>query len=112
MQTHTDDANLTTKSGKKGSGRKGADGIEGTPDYRSVKEKARDCLKLYRKKANADLEYRESVKGLAQSTSTNAGSINKLVKASFKGKFADAQRMIDQQSEMFEEVGEVSDAGA
>lgn len=96
------------RESKRGRGRKDKDGIEAVPDYAAVKTKAPNLMKLYRAKVEADTVYREGVKGLAESSKTNSGTINKLVKASYNGKFEDAQRSIDQQSEMFESVGEIA----
>lgn len=90
------------------SGRANRDGTEETIKIKPIKDACADLMKLHKKAENAKADYRTAVKGVAERSGTNAANINKLVKASSKGNYSDVRRDIDQQSVIFEQVGEIA----
>lgn len=110
MQQQTNDANLSLPGVKtRGSrGRKDHDGVEETIKIQPIKDGAADVMKLVRKAENAKTLVNEAYKALAERAGVNVTSLKKLFKASYKGNFEDVRRDIDQQSALFESVGEIA----
>lgn len=88
-------------------GRKGPDGSEEVPDFKSIRESARDCMKLLERVEDAKEKAAKAINALAERSNTNSRNLRKLFKANLKGNFADARRDIEQQAVLFEQVGEV-----
>lgn len=94
---------------KKGSrGRKGRDGFEETIKAAPIHEAASDTMALYVKAELAKADYRAAVKALAERSGCNTANLAKLFKASASGKFEDVRRNVEQQSNLFEVVGEIA----
>lgn len=64
-------------------------------------------MKLLRKAETAKTNSNEAFKALAERSGTTVGNLKRLFRASYKGNYADARRDIDQQSVLFEQVGEI-----
>lgn len=88
-------------------GRKNSDGTEETIKIKPIQDAVKDAMKLYRKFDAAKIDFNECIKGIAERSNANASTIKKLISSSYKGKFEDARRMVEQQSVIFESVGEV-----
>jgi hypothetical protein len=56
-------------------------------------------------------ECQDDVKAVCEANGANTAQFMRLLKASLKGNFEDQRRKAEQQSIIFEAVGEVSDAG-
>lgn len=93
---------------RKAKGRKAADGTEKTLKPLTVKAGLAECMKLLRKVESAKENYQDAVKKLAESGGFQASALNKLLKVSLNGKFAEAKRDIDQVQILFDEVGEAA----
>ena len=93
---------------KGGRGRKNSRGDEEVPKYETVKEKSAELMKLLRRQAVINTEVNEAFTAVAERSNTKASHLRKLFKASLKGRFVDARNDADQQSVMFEMVGEVA----
>jgi hypothetical protein len=89
-------------------GRKDNDGSEETIKIQPIKDGAAEVMKLYRKADSAKTACNDAMKLLAERSGTNVSNLKKLFKASFKGNFSDVRRDIDQQSVLFESVGEIA----
>lgn len=89
------------------SGRKDGTGTEETIKIRPLKDGCGECMKLYKIAEAAKQAYNAAVKMVAERGGINAGSFKKLIASSAKGKFEDTRRTIEQQSILFEKVGEV-----
>ncbi|HTD91151.1 MAG TPA: hypothetical protein VK663_10845 [Burkholderiales bacterium] len=105
MSTSSETA-LELKPGSRG--RKSADGGEETISFQPIKEGVAEVMKLYKKAELAVADFNAAAKSVAEKGNINTASLKKLIKSSAKGKFKDTQRAIDQQSVLFETVGEVS----
>lgn len=88
-------------------GRKSAGGTSEVPDFPSIKEGAADLMKRFKKLQNAKDDYQDACAKLAERSNTNARNINRLVKSSYKGNFADVRRDVEQTAAMFDIVGEL-----
>lgn len=89
-------------------GRKDGDGGEETLKIDAINENKADLMKLFKRAEDAVTDYNDKAKGVAEKAGCNTSTIKKLIKASASGKFADVRRILDQQSVVFELVGEVS----
>lgn len=89
-------------------GRKDKDGAEKVLNYGPLKENAKDLMKLRRRLANAQTDFNDKCKAVAEKCNCNTGSVKSIINASFSGKFADKQREIEQLSLTFSEVGEIA----
>lgn len=92
-------------------GRRDHDGSEETIKIQPIKDGAKEVMKLMRKAETAKIEANDAFKLLAERSGTNVSNLKKLFKASLKGNYADVRRDIDQQSVLFESVGEISAGG-
>lgn len=92
-------------------GRKKADGTERTLEPLTVRKGLNRLMELLRKADSAKEDYNDALKKLADSGGFQASNINKLIKASIKGNFADVKRDVDQLSILFDEVGEAPGGG-
>lgn len=100
---------LGLPAGSRGQGgRKGHDGSEEVPDFKSVKEASREVVKLLQKAEDAKEKAAKAINALAERSNTNSRNLRALFKASMKGNFADKRRDLEQQIVLFEQVGEVT----
>lgn len=97
--------NLDFKPGSRG--RKNSDGSEEVIKLKPIKDAANDVMKLMRKADVAKKEASDAINALAERSNTNASNLKRLFRASIKGNFADVRRDVDQQSVLFEQVGEI-----
>lgn len=113
MQTGTDQA-LDLRPGSRGrsSGRKDKDGIEQPIKVKPLKDECPRLMRLLRRVKDAQTEYKEALNKVCEANGANTSDVNRLLKSSLKGNFEDVKRHVEQQAIIFEEVGEVSDAGA
>lgn len=88
-------------------GRKNSDGTEETIKLKPIKDAVSDAMKLYVKMDDAKVAFNDCVKGISERSNANASTIKKLISSSYKGKFEDTRRMVEQQQVIFESVGEV-----
>lgn len=93
-------------------GRKDRDGTEETIKIKPIKDASKEVMKLLRRAETAKTECDDAFKLLAERSGTNVSNLKKLFKASLKGNYADVRRDIDQQSVIFEQVGEISSGKA
>ena len=91
----------------KSGGRRDKEGTEETIKIQPIKDGSAEVMKLYRKAESAKTAANEAMKALAERSGTNVSNLKKLFKASFKGNFVDVRRDVDQQSVLFETVGEI-----
>jgi hypothetical protein len=111
QQTSREQAlDLEPGSRGRGGGRKNRDGIEEAPKVPTLKQACPRLLRLYRQAQEHMTEYKEALTKICEANHANAGDVNRLIKASFKGNFEDVRRHVEQQQIIFEGVGEVSDA--
>lgn len=97
---------------RKAAGRKAADGTEKTLEPFTVRKGLTNLMALRRKADAANDEYNDALKKLAEKAGFQASNINKLIKASIKGNFADVKRDVEQLDILFGEVGEAPGGGA
>jgi len=109
METSTQER-LPGTEGKR-TGRKDKDGTEALPNYIRIKDAAKELMRSYKKMEAAREAFNDTVKAIAERGNVNTSSLKKLVRDSASGNFADRRRMIDQQSELFEMVGEIAGGG-
>jgi hypothetical protein len=93
----------TTRRAK---GRKDADKQEAVTKPKVVKGKIDELVKLYNRAYESGNDFSEAIKVVAESSGYNAGALRKFVVARANDKFADKKRDVEQQMELFEEVGE------
>lgn len=112
QNTQTEQA-LDLKPGSRGRtrGRKNNDGSEETLNVKSLKDEAPRLLRLLRKATERMQECRDDIKAVCDANCANTAQFTRLLKASLKGNFEDQRRKAEQQSIIFEAIGEVSDAG-
>jgi len=103
------EGNLDLKPGSRG--RRDREGGEEVIKIAPIKEAAAQCMKLLNRMETAKADFSDAIKLLAERSGTNAANLKKLFKASHKGNFSDVRRDIDQQSVLFEQVGEVQGGG-
>lgn len=103
--SHTEALDL--KPGSRG-GRRDRDGGEETIKIKPIKDSAKEVMRLMRRADDAKTELSDAIKALAERSGTNASNLKRLFKASFKGNFTDVRRDVDQQSVLFEQVGEIA----
>jgi hypothetical protein len=106
--TQTETA-LDLKPGARG--RKGRDGSEETIKLKPIKDAVRELMALYKKLEQAQSDYNNLRKIVAERSNCNSADLNKLIKSSAKGNYQDVRRHIEQQQVLFEGVGEVSASG-
>lgn len=109
MQTTQAETALGLQPGARG--RKGRDGSEEVPRFDSIKEGCAEMMRAYKKLEHAREAFNDTVKSVAERGNVNAAGLKRLVRASATGNFKDEQRKIDQQSTLFEMIGEISDSG-
>lgn len=105
MDTQTSELPIEDKRGRKG--RKSGDGTAETIKFDPIKKACAEMMRAYKKFEQAKVEYDEIVSGVAERSNSNVTTLKKLVKASAKGKFTDVRHKIDQESVIFETVGEI-----
>jgi hypothetical protein len=93
--------------GSNANGRKDGTGTEETIKIRPLKDGCAECMKLYKIAEEAKKAYNAAAKAVSERGGINTGSFKKLITASAKGKYEDVRRSIEQQSVLFEKVGEV-----
>lgn len=99
---------LGLQPGSRGqAGRKGHDGTEEVPDFKSIKAAAKDVMKALRKVDDAKSSAAKLINNLAERSNTNSKNLRRLFKASLKGNFSDVRRDIEQQSVLFDQIGDV-----
>lgn len=98
---------LGLKPGSRGNGRKSGDGTEEPLKIKPIKDDIGDLMKLYRKEIDAKEKTNEKAKSIAERSNCSAGTLKRLVRASYRGKFEETQRKINQESDVFEAIGEV-----
>lgn len=106
MQTQTEASNTSSRAG-----RKSRDGSDEVIKFKPIKDATKDLMALFKKKQLADEAYRDQLKAVAERGNVNSSNLNRLVKASAKGNYADVRRDIDQQSILFENIGEIRGDG-
>lgn len=89
-------------------GGKNSDGQSEVIDVTSIKQATGDLMKRYKKMENAKDDFNDATAKVAERTNVNARTLKKLIKSSAQGNYADVRRDIDQQSVVFETVGEVA----
>ena len=89
-------------------GRKDSHGNEEVPDYKTIKQASAELMKLMRRQQAIGVEVNEAFKAVAEKSNTKAAHLRKIFKASLAGRFVDARNDADQQSVMFEMVGEIA----
>lgn len=104
----TQEQALDLQPGSRGRGRKNSRGEEEVPNYKTVKDASANLMKLLRRQSVLNTEINEAFKAVAERSNTRAAHLRKLFKASLAGRFVDARNDADQQSVMFEMVGEVA----
>lgn len=110
METQTELPGTTDKR----RGRRDADGSEEVIKFKPIRDAAKDIMRLMNKAEKAKTDCNEAFKGLAERSGTNVANLKRLFKASYNGNFSDVRRDVDQQSVLFEEIGELQggkDAG-
>lgn len=92
--------------GKRARGRKDASKQEGVTRPEIVAKKISNLVKLY-KEAHASGEVlSDAIKAVAEESNYNTSAIRKLVVAKAGESFQEKKRDVDQQYELFDEVGE------
>lgn len=94
---------------QRSTGRKDREGTEEVPNFPTIKAGIKEMMRSYKKLEQAREAYNEIAKKLAERGHVNAANLKKLVRASVSGNFPDHRRLVDQQSALFEVVGEVSE---
>jgi hypothetical protein len=97
---------------RRSTGRKDRDGTEEIPNFPTIKKGCAEMMLAYKKLEAARGVFNDVVQAVAERGNCNAASLKRLVRASASGNFADHHRMIDQQSTIFEMVGEIPGGGA
>lgn len=98
---------LDLPPGGRGRGRKSPDGSEETIKIKPIKEAVGELMVLYKQMESASAAYNNARKLVSERSNCNSADLNKLIKASAKGNFEDVRRHVEQQSVLFESVGEV-----
>lgn len=96
----------TGKKPRKPRGRKDADKQELVTQPKIVGEKIDELVNLYRAQHDASVEFSDGIKAVAEKSGYNAAAVRKLVVARAGEKFAEQKRLVEQQMELFDEVGE------
>jgi hypothetical protein len=106
------EGNLDLQPGARGRnrGRKSKDGGEEIPKFDTIKEAAGEMMRAHKRLEQARESFNDCVKKVAERSNVNAASLKKLIRASAGGNFKDEQRKVDQQSTLFEMVGEIQGA--
>jgi hypothetical protein len=92
---------------RRSTGRKDRDGTEESPDFTSIKKGCAEMMLAYKKLESAREAFNDCVKAVSERGNCNAATLKRLVRASASGNFTDHRRMIEQQSIVFEMVGEI-----
>jgi len=87
-------------------GRKDADKQETVTKPDIVGEKIYSLVILYKASQSAGAEFGDAVKAAAEASGYNAAAIRKFVVARAGENFAEKKRDLEQQMELFDEVGE------
>lgn len=106
MQATQSEAALDLRPGSRG--RKEKDGTEETIKVQPIKDACSEMMKLYKKLETARGNFNDGIKAVAERSGVNSSTLKKLVKASADGNFVDVRRKVDQQSIVFEQVGEIA----
>lgn len=88
-------------------GRKTNDGTTEVVKFDSIKKGCAEMMKAFKKAETAKDDFNAIVSGVAERSGCNAVTLKRLVKSSAKGNFADVRNKIDQESSIFEMVGEI-----
>lgn len=99
---------IETPSSKRGSGRKSQDGSSEGIKFEPIKKACAEMMKSYKKAQEAKEAFNATVKAVAERSNCNASTLKKLVRSSAAGNFADTRNKIDQESVIFESVGEIA----
>lgn len=91
---------------RKPRGRKDESKQELVTQPKIVGELIDELVRLHTRSAEASNDLSEAIKSAAEKSGYNAAAIRKLVVARAGEKFAEAKRMVEQQMELFDEVGE------
>lgn len=107
----TEDRNTEHLNLPKGSrgrrGRKNSAGDEEVLKAQPIKDALSELMIAYKSHEAAKVAYNELRKKVAERANCNAADLGRLLRASATGKFEDTKRHIEQQSELFELIGEV-----
>lgn len=105
----THDAALNMPKGSRGRrGRKDSTGDEQVLKVQPIKDALAELTTLAKKAQLAATAYNDARKKVAERSNANSAQLNKLIKASLSGRFEDVARLVQQQAELFEAVGEVA----
>lgn len=103
-QSGTDEG--TTTKGRKVRGRKNADNQEAVTRPQLVSEKIDELVLLYTTAQACSADFGDAVKAAAEASGYNAAAIRKFVVARAGENFQERKRELEQQMELFSEVGE------
>jgi hypothetical protein len=87
-------------------GRKDADKQEAITQPDVINGRIDELLRLYGASQSAGVEFSDAVKAAAEASGYNVAAIRKFVVARAGENFADKKRDLQQQMELFDEVGE------
>lgn len=91
---------------KRSKGRKDADKQPAVTQPKVISERIDELVKLHAASQSAAVEAKEAITKAAEDSGYNAANVRKLVLARYGEKFPEVKRNIEQQAELFEEVGE------
>lgn len=91
---------------EKPEGRKDAEKQPGVTKPQVIAERIDELVNLHRMAVEAGTAAKEAITKAAEDSNYNAANVRKLVLARYGDKFPEVKRNIDQQAELFEEVGE------
>lgn len=100
------EAGTDTGTTKKTRGRKDADKQEAVTKPQVVEERIDQLVRLHIQAKDAGEAESDAIKKAAEDSGYNAASIRSLVVARAGDKFLEKKRNVEQQYELFEEVGE------
>lgn len=103
MQTGTESGEGKRKRVK---GRKDENKQELATQPKLVGEKIDELVTLYKTHAESGVALSDGIKAVAEKSGYNAAAVRKLVVARAGEKFAEQKRLVEQQMELFDEVGE------
>jgi len=90
----------------KAEGRKDAEKQPAVTQPQVVSERIDELVRLHGKAVDSAAESKEAITKCAEDSGYNAANIRKLVLARYGEKFPEVKRNIEQQAELFDEVGE------
>lgn len=91
---------------KRAEGRKDDEKQPAVTKPQVVGERIEELVRLHGASVTAATEAKEAITKCAEDSGYNAANVRKLVLARYGEKFPEVKRNIDQQAELFEEVGE------